>query len=347
MIKSAVIDHVESKLTFEQHAISASDHIENILDVLPSGIIILNSDGIIISANPTAISLLDHPLIGEKWLTIINKAFAPQDDDGHEISLINGKRVKLALSALANGSEQLIVLTDLTETRLLQKNISHLQRLSALGKMVASLAHQVRTPLSSAILYASNLQSPKLNQQDRDKFQRKLLDGLNQLEHQVNDMLLMAKGKQNIMGEPILASIIINHVIGACEDIAAKKKVKIYRHFSSNHLILVNVNALTSAISNLVINSIEADATEIHIHACDKEKNVVLTVKDNGKGFDDSLQHQILAPFFTTKSQGTGLGLAVVQSIIKNHGGSINFHCQLHKGCEFNLLLPVYKKSKN
>ena len=90
---------------------------------------------------------MGEPLENERWLDVIHRAFSPKDDDGHEVSLKDGRRVKLAISASDLG--QLILITDLTETRLLQSRLSDLQRLSSLGKMVASLAHQVRTPLSA------------------------------------------------------------------------------------------------------------------------------------------------------------------------------------------------------
>ena len=140
---------------------------QQVLDVMPAGVILLDTQGIVREANPEASKLLELPLVGERWFEVIQKAFAPREDDGHEISLRNGRKVRLAISASATG--QLILITDLTETRLLQSRISDLQRLSSLGRMVASLAHQVRTPLSSAMLYASNLKfHPIYHQQQKN-----------------------------------------------------------------------------------------------------------------------------------------------------------------------------------
>ena len=159
--------------SYSSKAANMSNQMAHILQAMPSGVVIIDGDGVVTLANPVATELLGRPLQGLRWFDIIHRAFAPQDDDGHEVSLKNGRRVKLAITPLAPEPGQLIVLTDLTETRLLQKNLSHLQRLSALGKMVATLAHQVRTPLSAALLYASNLASPKLTDSARSKFQSK------------------------------------------------------------------------------------------------------------------------------------------------------------------------------
>lgn len=328
-----------------REAANMSNRMEHILQAMPSGVVILNGDGIVTETNPVAVALLEHDLLGARWIDIIHTAFAPKDDDGHEVSLRNGRRVKLAITPLTPEPGQLIVLTDLTETRLLQKNLSHLQRLSALGKMVATLAHQVRTPLSAALLYASNLASPKLSEPARAKFQQKLVDRLNELERQVNDMLLMAKGRQEELGERVRLNTVIEQVLANCEPIAAKQQCELSVSDRSTGVMLANINALSSAINNLVINSLEAGATQIHIVARDTDNSLMLEVSDNGKGLDAQLQQQVLEPFFTTKPQGTGLGLAVVQSVVRHHGGQIQLRCVPLQGCTVALTFPRAKSA--
>ena len=123
---------------------------------LPGNLVVLDARGLVQQANPVAVTMLGEPLTGQRWLDVITRSFRPRSDDGMEVSLKDGRRVKLEISALLSKTAytqpgQLIMLTDLTQTRQLQNRLSHLQRLSALGKMMASLAHQIRTPLSSAM----------------------------------------------------------------------------------------------------------------------------------------------------------------------------------------------------
>lgn len=330
-----------------QQAANMSNRMEHILQAMPSGVVIINGDGIVTDANPVAIELLGSPLEGLRWLQIINRAFSPQDDDGHEVSLRNGRRVKLAITPLTPEPGQLIVLTDLTETRLLQKNLSHLQRLSALGKMVATLAHQVRTPLSAALLYASNLASPKISDDARKRFQGKLVDRLNELEHQVNDMLLMAKGRQQELDSILTIDEVVDNVLSNCQPIAEQKQCQLMFNNASKQKIRANDAALCSAINNLVMNSLEAGANKIVLHAFDTPTALHLDVIDNGKGLDAAMQHKVLEPFFTTKSQGTGLGLAVVQSVVNNHGGRMQFSCHQGQGCTASLKFPLIAKNAN
>ncbi len=329
-----------------QQAANMSNRMDHILQAMPSGVVIISGDGIVTEANPVAVELLGSPLEGQRWLQIINRAFSPQDDDGHEVSLRNGRRVKLAITPLTPEPGQLIVLTDLTETRLLQKNLSHLQRLSALGKMVATLAHQVRTPLSAALLYASNLASPKISEDSRKRFQGKLVDRLNELEHQVNDMLLMAKGRQQELDSILVIDEVVDNVLSNCQPIAEQKGCKLIFSNQSKQKIRANDAALCSAINNLVMNSLEAEASQITLHAYDTQTALHLDVIDNGKGLDANMQQKVLEPFFTTKSQGTGLGLAVVQAVVNNHGGKMQFSCHLGNGCTASLKFPLLSLNK-
>ncbi|MBT1443051.1 PAS domain-containing sensor histidine kinase [Shewanella sp. JM162201] len=312
----------------------------HILEAMPSGVVILNADGVVTLANPVAVSLLDRPLEGERWLNVIARAFSPRDDDGHEVSLKNGRRVKLAITPLEPG--QLIVLTDLTETRVLQRNLAHMQRLSSLGRMVATLAHQIRTPLSAALLYAANLGSPKLNAEARGRFQQKLLGRLNELERQVNDMLLMARGKVETPMEPMTLNELLAPVLASCAPITeAQGSALKLQDESGDAQILASQHALSSAINNLIMNSLEAGAKHVLLHGCVRDNALVLSVVDDGKGLESGTEQQVMEPFFTTKAQGTGLGLAVVQTVVRNHGGDIKMQCAANRGCSVMLKFPL------
>ncbi|WP_375750901.1 PAS domain-containing sensor histidine kinase [Vibrio sp. HN007] len=315
---------------------------KQVLDVMPAGVILLDTQGEIQEANPEAQRLLEVPLVGEKWFSVIQSAFSPQDDDGHEISLRNGRKVRLAISASSTG--QLILITDLTETRLLQSRVGDLQRLSSLGRMVASLAHQVRTPLSSAMLYASNLGAPNLPAPTRERFQNKLMDRLHDLEKQVNDMLLFAKGGDN----KVVKSFSV-------EDLVAEFTPMVETAIQNNHIdyflevegddsqLLGNVNAVASAISNLVINAIQIAGKESQLDVFFRPVagELKVSVQDSGPGVPQELQSKIMEPFFTTRSQGTGLGLAVVQMVCRAHKGRLELISEPGDGACFTVCLPL------
>ena len=175
--------------------------LQHVIDVMPTGMIMLDGNGIVVKMNDTAQHLLDEPILGQPWFDVIKRSFKPRADDWHEVSLKDGRRVKLEITTLGGQPGQLIMITDLTETRLLQDKLGQLQRLSSLGRMVSKLAHQIRTPLSAAMLYGANLRNKKLNDDARVNFQDKLMLRLHDLEQQVNDMLLFAKSGNKAVGE--------------------------------------------------------------------------------------------------------------------------------------------------
>ncbi len=170
-----------------------ANRLQNLLDLLPGGVIVIDSHGFVCEANPAARELLGEPLEGELWRQVIARCFAPREDDGHEISLKDGRRLSIATRSLEGEPGQLVLLNDLTETRRLQDQLARHERLSSLGRMVASLAHQIRTPLSAALLYASHLNEQTLPVETQQRFAGRLKERLHELEHQVRDMLVCCK----------------------------------------------------------------------------------------------------------------------------------------------------------
>jgi two-component system sensor histidine kinase FlrB len=315
---------------------------QQVLDVMPAGVILLDTHGEVTEANPEAHRLLEIPLVGEKWFAVIQNAFAPQEDDGHEVSLKNGRKVRLAISASSTG--QLILITDLTETRLLQSRISDLQRLSSIGRMVASLAHQVRTPLSSAMLYASNLGAPSLPAPTRERFQTKLMDRLHDLEKQVNDMLLFAKGGDNKVVKPFNVRNLAEEFQPMVEAAVKNNQVDYYLEVEGDDAMLLgNMNAIASALSNLVINAIQicGSGAQVDVFFRPVGDELKVSVQDNGPGVPPDLQSKIMEPFFTTRSQGTGLGLAVVQMVCRAHKGRLELLSEPGDGACFTMCLPL------
>ena len=319
---------------------------KQVLDVMPAGVILLDTQGVVHEANPEAQRLLEMPLVGQKWFEVIQGAFAPREDDGHEVSLRNGRKVRLAISASATG--QLILITDLTETRLLQSRISDLQRLSSLGRMVASLAHQVRTPLSSAMLYASNLGAPSLPAATKQRFQAKLMDRLHDLEKQVNDMLLFAKGGDNKVVKPFTVSELVSEFSPMVETALKNNQIDYHLEVEQQDAqLLGNANAIASALSNLVMNAIQIAGkdSQIDVFFRPVRSELKISVQDNGPGVPKELQDQIMEPFFTTRSQGTGLGLAVVQMVCRAHDGRLELISEQGEGACFTVCIPLESSS--
>jgi two-component system sensor histidine kinase FlrB len=336
------------------HRLAAADQAELqrlqlLVQVLPTGVVELDQRGYVAKANPVAVSMLGEPLIGQRWLDIVKRSFRPRSDDGLEVSLHDGRRVKLAITSLDPLAGQLIVLTDLTETRQLQSRLSHLQRLSGLGKMMASLAHQIRTPLASAMLYAQNLTNQKLSVESRGQFSHKLLHRLQDLEQQVNDLLLFARAGREQQVAELSMQQLLSEVYSSVEALVVAQDGHIAVQLPQPDLqVLGNHTALTGALANLIQNALQHAGPGAQIDLCalpdPSGQYVVLAVEDRGPGVPHALQQQIFEPFFTTRNNGTGLGLAVVQAVAHSHHGSVRCLDGEHGGARFEMRLPIYQQ---
>lgn len=319
--------------------------LRHILQVIPTGIVVLDARGFVAQANPVALDMLGEPLLTQRWIDVIQRSFRPRSDDGLEVSLHDGRRVQLQLSALEPLPGQLIVLTDLTETRELQARVAQLQRLSALGKMMASLAHQIRTPLSGAMLYAQNLQNQKLKPEARSQFSQKLVNRLQDLEQQVNDLLLFARAGREQQVSPLSVAQLLQDVQNAVEPLLEQHHAALdLQAPQADVQLLGNHVALVGALSNLVQNALQHSQAPITLAAelAPDLSTVVIVVEDRGAGVPEHLRQQIFEPFYTTRSSGTGLGLAVVQAVVTSHQGSVRCVDALPHGARFEIRLPIY-----
>lgn len=339
-----------------------ANRLESLLNFLPGGVVVLDSSGRVSESNPAAIDLLGEPLQGELWRDVIVRCFAPRQGDGHEVSLRDGRLISIQTRNLgADG--QIILLTDQTETRRLQGELSRHERLSALGKMMGALAHQIRTPLSSAMLYAGHLCSGKLDEVRRQQFSEKILGRLNNIERQVQDMLFYVKGE-----------LALNDVISVAQlqsDLAEAMEVPLMTSGSScewiincrEHYIQCNRDALIGALLNLVNNAIQAadnkatlriefnlypqalspqilNNMKLNTELAPEEQRLWVRVCDKGPGMSAELLASVGDLFVTTKAQGTGLGLSVVKAVARAHHGKFLLQSTVGKGTCASLLLP-------
>ncbi|MCD1630554.1 sensor histidine kinase [Marinobacter shengliensis] len=319
-----------------------ADRLSTLLKALPAGVVVLDQQGVVSQCNPAAIALLGEPLDGERWVDVIRRCFSPRSDDGHEVSLKDGRRVSIEIRTMENQPGQLILLTDLTETRQLQSQLAHAQRLSAMGRMVASLAHQIRTPLSAAILYGGHLSQPDLDEELRQRCASRLMSRLTHLEQQVRDMLIFARGETRL-AEELSAGKLVASLSAAVEGLkpASGIDVTLDSRIDDQCRLMCNRDALVGACMNLVNNSLEAGATDVQVQLASSAQGMEIRVLDNGPGFSKEQSGRITEAFYTTKSHGTGLGLAVVQAVAKAHNGRFSIFSPEQGGAVATLQLPT------
>lgn len=318
-----------------------ANRLQSLLDLLPGGVIVIDGQGVVREANPVAVELLGTPLEGQLWRDVIARSFAPRRDDGHEISLRDGRRVSIATRSLGVEPGQLVLLTDLTETRRLQEQLARHERLSALGRMVASLAHQIRTPVSSALLYASHLEQGGLSEAQQRRFAGHVKDRLKALEHQVRDMLVFARG--NLPLEDRLAPAELLAALRAAAEVRLNGCAVRWQCDAHVGALLCNRDTLVGALLNLIENALQAATCtpRLKVHCFAREGQLRICVSDNGTGIDAATQARLGEPFFTTRATGTGLGLAVVKSVARAHSGSLHLRSRPGRGTCVTFELPL------
>lgn len=318
-----------------------AQRLQSLLDLLPGGVVVIDGQGMVREANPVAQDMLGGDIVGVLWRKVIAGNFAPRHDDGHEISLKDGRRLSIATRSLQGEPGQLVLLNDLTETRRLQAQLSRNERLSALGRMVASLAHQLRTPLSAALLYASHLAEQVLPTEQQQRFAGRLKERLHELEHQVRDMLVFARGDLPL-SDRLPPGQIFEAFRQAAEPLLEGMSVRWQCEARAGEL-WCNRDTLIGSMLNLVENAAQATGRggRIKVHAYARESSLRLCISDNGPGVDSRTLARLGEPFFTTKTTGTGLGLAVVRVVVRAHHGQLKMFSRPGRGTCALLILPL------
>lgn len=247
----------------------------------------------------------------------------------------------------ADGSREGLVIIgrDITTLRQTEERLNRTEKLSVVGELSASVAHEIRNPLTSLKGFVQLLQMEDDKHQD---YYQIMLDELNRINHIVGELLLLAK-PQHLKYTEISIQKILNDVISLLAVEATLYNVQIESHFPKEDIIIAcEPNQLKQLFINLIKNSIEASKSDskISIHlGLNEENQVAITVKDQGCGISKELLQKIGEPFYSSKEKGTGLGLTVSYKIVQSHKGSINFESEKGIGTTVNITLPVEQAS--
>ncbi len=318
-----------------------------LMEELPGGVIVVNKCGRIREANHAAIDFMGCALVSKKWQDVLLTTVASERPLDAELILNNGRRLSVNSTHMTDEDEQVILLTDMTRLHELQESVSRDQRLSALGEMAARLAHQIRTPLSSALLYMGHLNHAGIPVAQRNRVTEKVMSSLRHMENLVDTMLNFVRGAppaRDIVEVEQLASELVDAIAPLVSEAGGVFRQDI--DTSGEHSLLGDKDALISAILNLVDNAIVVSTGDLvlRLGLAVRGEELVITVADNGGGIAPELCERIFDPFFTTRVKGTGLGLAVVAMTARSHGGKVSVSSKSGNGSVFELTLPVYQQ---
>jgi two-component system sensor histidine kinase FlrB len=307
---------------------------------LPGGVLVLDAQGTVFECNPAAIELLTEPVLGETLSTLLERSVSSGGSLSEHIELRSGRFVNMSRRDLAGGGE-VVLLTDVTESHLMQVFMARQQRLLTMGELAAGLAHQIRTPLATALLYASQMALPDRTSADLRRCGEKTIDSLKQLDRLVNDMLSFAQGGAS--RELVSVSALLEQVAQWLRP-ALRGGIRLtIRTQAPDLTVRANAPSLVSAILNLATNALQAATADLNLELLARRSEsggAQIVVSDNGPGIPAAIRERIFEPFFTTRTRGNGIGLSIVRSVVEAHRGSVHL-AESIAGATFVIDLPV------
>ena len=236
-----------------------------------------------------------------------------------------------------------------------QAQLIQAEKLTSLGQLAASIAHEVNNPLSGVLVY-TQLLAKKINS---DKFSKEVaLDYLTKMETELTRSTRLIRSLLDFARQslPALREVNVNDVLDRALDLAGHsaelQHIQVIKEFDpSLPPLMADFDQLQQVCTNLIINAIQAmpDGGKLTIHtSVDSDGQLRIAVQDTGCGISEENQRKLFTPFFTTKvkGKGVGLGLAVAYGIIQRHHGRIEVQSKEGEGTTFTIYLPLHHEEK-
>jgi two-component system sensor histidine kinase HydH len=337
---------------------------------MPAGLLLVNSGGLITSANPAAEAALGVKSLayrrsseilgaGSRLSELVaacleqGRTFRREEVEyltpSHEL-----RQLGVTISPIQNNANEITgaicLLSDLTELAALQKQIHMKENLAALGELSAGIAHEFKNALATISGYAQMIRSEAQPGTDLHEHGELILRQTRSLTHVVTEFLKFARPLE-LADEQVSLAPIIERIVAELGEVVPGVPFDILGEFGE---VSGDDALLRQAILNLARNAAEAAGDNpaggrvIIRGEIDKTgplPGLRISITDNGPGIPAEALTKIFMPFYTTKANGTGLGLAVVQKIIVQHGGSIEARNQTQGGAEFIVWLPFVRES--
>lgn len=231
-----------------------------------------------------------------------------------------------------------------------QAKLLHSEKLGLVGRMAAQMAHEIRNPLNALNLHAEILE-------DQLKKDPQALESIEPLRKEINRLIAVTESYLDLSRGPRLrkAQVQLNEVVEELQDLyqplLKEKNIFFTCDLGEIPPLAVDRGQFAQVLGNLVKNASEAfedsprkggHYIRVITHFDEERRQVTVTVMDNGVGISSDQQKNIFSPFFTSKAQGTGLGLTFSRQVVEAHGGDISFDSAAHQGTKFTLKLPVH-----
>lgn len=333
-----------------------------VISSLPLGLIATDSEGRIAVFNETmekltgiatsyAIEKRPEEIMGTAWTDLMQTRRSGQEGSESEKNLSFGSGKSFYAGVTYAGIEPekddkqngvVLIIRDLTEIKELEKSLIRHEKLAAIGNLSAGVAHEIRNPLSSIkglATYFRDLFPEGSDSRDTANVMIKEVDRINRV---IKDLLEFSRSSELSKSEAPLSPL-IDHIIRLVSVDATSKNIETITSIPENMRVFLDMDRVSQVLINLLRNSVEAmeNGGILTLNAWSSDKSdLFLEVSDTGKGISEDEMSQIFNPYFTTKKDGTGLGLAVAQKIIEGHGGVMRVKSSIDMGTSVIIEIP-------
>jgi two-component system sensor histidine kinase PilS (NtrC family) len=363
----------EQHLSERRELAALRQRYEDVFSSLPDGLMTVSEDGVVRSANPTLARILgrerDH-LVGRALVDVLPELETQSQDLGgtqeiargqeptgelwrastdgeRQILAVRGELLRGRLSALRGQRETLYVVRDITELRARELEHRNRERLASVGAMAMAVAHEIRNPLASI---AGSVQMLR-EQHDDATMRDALMDIVNretvQLSNWIGEFLEFARPSEPRFERLDLAQLLREKTEAwRCDPrvVDAAFEVDVRIPDGGDTSLLGDAYGLASVIWNLLVNAqqaaLEGDAPRVRITLHAGDTFLELLVEDSGPGVPPEDRAHLFEPFYTTRSGGSGLGLATVARVVNMHHGAIRLEDGVLGGARFHVRLP-------
>ncbi|HOV14341.1 MAG TPA: HAMP domain-containing sensor histidine kinase, partial [Spirochaetota bacterium] len=229
-----------------------------------------------------------------------------------------------------------------TKLKKTQDELIRAEKLSVIGKFASLIIHDIRNPMSNIRAYAELV---KINNPDDTKIQKStnvIISEVDRLTKMTGELLEFSRGEINLNKTPVIFSSSIENLLDTVRVDLKNKNIKLIFNEKTDTVIVIDSEKIKRVFYNIVNNAADAilSGGSIIIKLSEEDKYLKWTIQDNGCGMDQDVLQKIFEPFYTNKKKGTGLGMAIVKSIVESHNGFIKVFSKKDTGTKFEIYLP-------
>lgn len=351
-----------------------------LLDALPDGLVHLDANGEVLAANPAAHRLLNvegGALVGQHPLALGPQAAAllaeesgqtPPGSTGQWRQQQHGDRsmevLSLPMDSPATTSAnkkprksrqagereksqggRLVLLRDRTELKRLEQTLNDAKRMATVGVLAAGVAHEIRNPLSALRGFAQFFAKKLAGKQPEEQYATTMVAEADRLNRVVGDLLNLARPRSLLLG-PVNLPALAEELEQLVHTELEKTGTQLSTAFQTA-VCHADADAIKQCLLNLILNSLQAMAESgapgpfrIVMGASPVPGGVAVIIQDNGPGMDAEQREHAFDPFYTSKPRGAGLGLAIVEKTMREHGGTATIEAPSGHGVTVRLVFP-------